>query len=241
MIKKIHSFFAMLYGFYIIGLRSFVVMIRSVFRKVDRAFVNQSMRRGSITLLKTVKARYSIQMGENVKILENLPRIYMSNHASLFDLPLIMATMPGSVRLVVKKELSYIPLFGTALKQTEQLLVDRKHPEKMAAFFEDAKRKLASGISLWIFPEGTRSKTGELLPFKIGGFRLAREVGAQIIPVGIQGTRAIIPLGKLAPAFDQTITIRVGQPIDCRDYPLLEQQKILIQKTSDAILHLMNP
>lgn len=223
-----------------LGWRSIVIVMRAKTRKINKEFINQSIREGSRNILRFVRADYSIKVVESIAMNNDLPCIYISNHLSFFDLPLIMATLPGTIRLVVKKELGDIPLFGAALRQTGQILIDRGSPETMNAFFEEVKLKLKNGIALWVFPEGTRSTNGEILPFKIGAFRLAHELGAQIIPVFIKGTDSILPKYHTVPKHHQKIELRIGAAIDSRPYSTMEQQKILMDKTAEAINSMKN-
>jgi 1-acyl-sn-glycerol-3-phosphate acyltransferase len=172
---------------------------------------------------------------EKLPIEENPPIIFMSNHLSLFDLPLIMSTIPKSIRVVIKKELVSVPFLGKAALASEQVVIDRKDPSNRQAFYKNAAEKLNSGIALWVFPEGTRSKSGHLLPFKMGCFRLAQIMGAKIIPVGIIGTNRILPAGKLLPKHRQAIEIHIGDAIDANLYPSEEDLLRLSQLTEHSI------
>ena len=90
-----------------------------------------------------------------------------------------------------------------------------------------AKQKMESGIVVWLSPEGTRSRTGELLPFKKGGFMLAFQTGATIIPVGIRGSINALPPGTWDASFDQNAEVHVGTPIDTSEYSIKDRARLM--------------
>lgn len=239
-IKKLTRIYAGLHSAWPFVWRCFLLVTRAQFRKPDRDKTNQSLHQGSIKILNNIKARYKISYTANFKMMGDVPRIYMSNHLSLYDTPLFFATIPDTIRIVTKKELTRVPLIGKAILYSENAIVDRQAgPGNNFDFFADAKKKLLDGIALWIFPEGTRSRQGEMLPFRSGGFRLATEVGAQIIPVGIIGTDKILPAGKIIPHMGQDIEIRLGQVIDASEYNTPELQKELLKRVNLTIRELI--
>lgn len=133
--------------------------------------------------------------------LENLPSqpsILMSNHVSNLDPPVLLPSVPGMTSVMLKKSLMNIPLLGTAMRMGKYVPVARGHSR------EDAVRSVAaaadalkSGMHITIFPEGTRSPDGRLLPFRKGAFFLAAETGAPIVPVVIHGTAGMMPRNTL--------------------------------------------
>lgn len=201
----------------------FLVCIRSFFNKNRRATTNQYLHEHSIRLLKNIRAQYQVTGLQHIPPIKTQPRIYMSNHLSFFDTPLFYASIHDSIRIVTKKELTKIPVIGRAILNAEHVIVDRQARGKHDDFYADAKVKLKDGIALWFFPEGTRSRTGDLLPFRAGGFRLATEIGAQIIPVGITGTHRIMAADTYLPHLDQSIGIHVGEPVDAREFTSVEK------------------
>jgi len=200
-----------------------------------RRWLDRFLKAKSVKLLKLIKADYKVYFEVPLILEKNTPYIFMSNHQSLIDLPLIYATVLNTVRFVVKKELTEIPLFGNAIKQSEFIAVDRANPTNSVDFFQQAKTLLQSGLALWIFPEGTRSLTGKLLPFKASGFRLAREIAAKIIPVGIIGTKKLLPAKSLCFNPNQSIAIKFGTMIDTKEYSSIVSQKNLIERVQQAI------
>ncbi len=123
----------------------------------------------------------------------NQPVIFMPNHQSNFDILALFAGLPGQFRWLAKKELFKIPLFGYAMHRSGYIAVDRSDRRKALASMAEAARRIAAGASVVIFPEGTRSPDGNLLPYKKGGFLLALKAGASIVPIAITGSRDIMP------------------------------------------------
>lgn len=134
--------------------------------------------------------------------LENLEKdkiyIYVSNHSSMFDIPALMAAFPGRVSIIYKKELSRIPVFGWQLKTGPFISIDRQKADSAMGSIDRAKQTmLKNKFSVILFAEGTRSKTGEIQPFKRGAFYLASKVRFPIVPVTINGASKLLPKGKL--------------------------------------------
>jgi 1-acyl-sn-glycerol-3-phosphate acyltransferase len=124
--------------------------------------------------------------------------IYMANHVSNLDPPALIPNLPQRVSVMVKRELFRIPLLGRAMRMASLVPIERKNKESAIAGVRAAAEVLRSGLSIVVFPEGTRSPDGRLLPFKKGPFYMALETGAPIVPVTILGTRDLMPKGKLA-------------------------------------------
>jgi len=149
--------------------------------------------------------------------LESIPRnqpvIYASNHSSMFDIWALFATLPGSVRFVAKRELFKIPLLGAAMHAAGHIPIDRAARKKAFEAYDEAARTIQRGTSsIIVFPEGTRSRTGELLPFKNAPFGLAIAAQVPIVPVYVHHTFEILPKGawRLRP---RPIRLLVGAPI----------------------------
>lgn len=215
--------------------------IEALLGTATRSKTSQALHRTSIKLLNTVNSNYKVTRPQNFNLDKTKPRIYMSNHLSLFDTPLFYATVDDTIRIVTKIELLKVPVVGRAILKSEHPVVDRYNRDKHEDFYNDARKKLNDGIALWFFPEGQRSITGELLPFKIGGFRLAAELGAQIIPVGIIGTNRILPMYKLMPFLNEPTEIHLGEPIDASQFNTPELHEALLNKVHDEVLRLTLP
>jgi len=141
------------------------------------------------------------------------PYVVMSNHRSLLDIPALFLAVPGSMRMVLKEELTRVPIWGRALVASGFVPVNRGDRARAIAQLEKAKGLLSSGVRIWIAPEGTRSRSGELGEFKKGGFHMARQLGVPIMPAWISGTEAIIPPDSFIVNSDRTAHIRFGAPI----------------------------
>jgi 1-acyl-sn-glycerol-3-phosphate acyltransferase len=119
--------------------------------------------------------------------------LVMSNHQSHYDVPVLFHVIGSNLRMIAKEELFRVPVFGAALAAGGFVSIDRGDRNAAIASLQRARDLLASGTHVWIAPEGTRSRTGHLLPFKKGAFYLALEARLPILPVTVQGTRNALP------------------------------------------------
>jgi 1-acyl-sn-glycerol-3-phosphate acyltransferase len=122
------------------------------------------------------------------------PFVVVANHQSMLDI-LLLSRMPREMKWVAKEELFRIPWVGTMLRMSGDIAIRRGDAESGGEALARAKAYLEKGMSVMIFPEGTRSKTGTLLPFKSGAFRLALEAGVPVLPVAVHGTARGMPKG----------------------------------------------
>lgn len=168
--------------------------------------------------------------------------VVMTNHQSLMDVPSVIATFPGRIRMVGKRELGEVPIWGHAMKAAGTVFVDRGNREQSIAALDTAKKQLREGTSIWIAPEGTRTRDGQLGPLKKGGFHLALQLGVPIAPAWITGTKAIIDPGSFGVRLHGHITVRWGAPIATEGVELaalMESVKttlLALQKESEAHL-----
>ena len=141
--------------------------------------------------------------------------VYMSNHQSHIDIPVLYAAVPSpSLRMVAKTELFRIPGFGRAMRTAEFVEVDRGDRERAVDSLRRAAATLESGVSVWIAPEGHRSRDGALGPLKKGGFHLARDTGTAIVPVALSGTRNVLPPDTTRMSHDVPVRAVFGAPIE---------------------------
>ena len=144
--------------------------------------------------------------------------LLMSNHASLLDIPCVFRAAPMPVRAISKQELRSVPVFGRAMEDIGVIFVDRKNLEHAKQQLEEGKRVLReNNLSLWVAAEGTRSRTGALLPFKKGGFHLATQLEIPIVPTWISGTLKVIPPDQWESVTHQAVSVSFGAPIDTRN------------------------
>lgn len=141
--------------------------------------------------------------------------VYMSNHQSHLDIPVLYATLPSpAIRMLAKAELFRIPLWGRGLRAAEFIEVDRSNHARAVQSIEQAARLVRDGVSIYLAPEGTRSRDGRIGALKKGGFHLAIGTGAPIVPVAIRGTIGILPRGAKVMRSGQSVSVRIGEPID---------------------------
>jgi 1-acyl-sn-glycerol-3-phosphate acyltransferase len=142
------------------------------------------------------------------------PYIFMSNHRSQLDPLAVIAALPDfQLRWVAKKELTDVPIFGWALKGGGHIIIDRSDQRQAIATLRAAREQMLAGVSVVIFPEGTRASDEQgLLPLKKGGFMLALETGFPIVPVAIRGSHALLPKGDWH-IREGEIEVVIGAPI----------------------------
>lgn len=133
-------------------------------------------------------------MNEEIDITKSY--VYIPNHSSLFDIPVLLSRMKGNTRIMYKEELEEIPIFGWCLKMSPFISVKREDKENSLEGFRQALNAINSSDSIIIFPEGTRSEDGSLGIFKKGAFLLAMKSGKEIIPVVIKGTNNLMSKGN---------------------------------------------
>jgi 1-acyl-sn-glycerol-3-phosphate acyltransferase len=166
------------------------------------------------------------------------PVIFVSNHLSNFDILALYRAIPLQFAWIAKEELFKIPVFGYSMKRAGYIPLDRSHGRRALRSMEAAAAKIRGGTSVIIFPEGTRSLDGNLLPFKKGGFMLAARSGVPIVPVTINGSRRINP-GKQIELHPGSIVVTFGPPIETagmakKDDELLETVRRAIEKNLEA-------
>ncbi|MFA7327682.1 MAG: lysophospholipid acyltransferase family protein [Candidatus Kapaibacterium sp.] len=149
----------------------------------------------SRALNKIIGIEIEIEGIENIKA--NQSYIFVCNHSSLLDIPVLLGTLPGDVRIIYKRELEKIPIFGYGLKRSNLISIDRSDPRKAMKSLDEAIDKIQAGASVIIFPEGTRDSGSEVGEFKRGGFLIAEKALTPIIPIAVSGTYDLLPAGKL--------------------------------------------
>lgn len=143
--------------------------------------------------------------------------IFMSNHESNFDIPVLLSCLPIQFRWLAKAELFRIPLFGASMRGAGYISIDRSDRKSAFQSLARAAHLIRNGTSVMIFPEGTRSLNGELLPFKKGGFVMAVDAGVPIVPLVIKGTHAIMPKNRWR-IKRQQVDLEILAPIDTSAY-----------------------
>lgn len=190
-------------------------------------------RRWARLLLRLAGARVEV---ENLdRIVPDRPHVLVANHVSYFDVLAMLGYLPGKYRFVGKKELTRVPLWGPAWMACGHISIDRRDKAKAMESLALARRKLEEDRpTVVLFPEGTRSVTGELRAFKRGAFVLAIQTGADVIPAAILGTRDIMRKGSLAIRRGGTIRVRIGEPIPVEGLRM-EDRDELTRRAHDAV------
>jgi 1-acyl-sn-glycerol-3-phosphate acyltransferase len=152
--------------------------------------------------------------------------IFMSNHQSNFDIPVLLGHLPVQFRWLAKAELFRIPLFGRAMRGAGYISIDRTDRDAAFRSLRTAAATIRSGASIMIFPEGTRSTDGTLKPFKKGGFVTAIEAGVPIVPVAIRGTYEIMAKADLL-IHPREVTLDIGTPIATDAYTIASKEALM--------------
>lgn len=215
----------------------FRIRLRRMTRDIADAYTRQWAKR----MLNIVKASISkINFATPLHYQAQHCYILMSNHASHYDIPIIFQSLPGSIRMLAKKELFKIPVFGRMLKENDFPPIDRENRKQAIKDLEYAEMLMRSGIVLWIAPEGTRARdAAQMGQFKKGGFILAIKSKAFIIPVGIRGSAKILPAHSLTFSTGKQVEVHIGEPIDASQYTM-DGKDSLITRVEKEISRLAN-
>jgi 1-acyl-sn-glycerol-3-phosphate acyltransferase len=138
--------------------------------------------------------------------------VFVANHQSIYDIPILFWSLPYQLRIIAKESLGRFPFLGWHLRRTGHMLVDRARPDR-TGIFSWASTLISQGLSLVVFPEGTRSRDGRVGPFKGGSFYLALEAGLPVVPLSVVGSRHVMLKGRLA-AYPGRVRLVVHEPID---------------------------
>lgn len=157
----------------------------------------------------TVEGLEHIQPGQSY--------VFVSNHQSMFDVWLIYGWLPVIFKWLMKAELRKVPFVGIACKAAGHIFVDRKNPKAAMESMEDIKKQLKDGVCTVIFPEGTRTKDGQVGRFKRGAFQIALDLKLPIIPISLNGCYDVLPKGKPF-VYRRPVRMYVGEPIDITQF-----------------------
>jgi len=156
-----------------------------------------------------------VNLSGNKNIEKGKGYIYVSNHLSYLDILVLLATIPDNIRMVYKSEISRIPIFGWAMLACGFISINRSNIKSAMRSLEKGAEKVKKGLSVLIFPEGTRSPDGKTAEFKRGMFLLAEASGADIIPVSISGTYELLPKNSTLVSSGR-VNLVIGEPLKFR-------------------------
>ncbi len=197
-------------------------------------------------LLKVLGISVRVINAESLKKLSlNEKYVFMCNHQSQLDIPVLEKVLkPFNIRFLAKKSLFNIPFFGWGIRALGYIPVEREDPKEAFKSILLCIEKLKEGINLVIFPEGTRSPDGSLLPFKTGGFIIPIKSGVKIVPLVLWGTRDILPKGSLWFRLKRKkVWIFICDPVEVKDFTLRDKKKvseIVRQKIEEGIKIIQN-
>ena len=154
--------------------------------------------------------------------------VFVSNHQSNVDAPVLYRVLHRRLHFVYKAELQKLPILARAFGLAGFIAIERRNREQARAAIDRAAAAVHSGRSFLMFPEGTRSRTGELLPFKKGGFIMAIKAQAPVVPVAISGARAAMKKGSkiIRPV---TVTVRIGRPLETTGQSLTDREGLIVE------------
>ncbi len=211
-----------------------------IFDLFDRSFGSyfwlQKLFSGGVLWLGGVRVK--VIGKENVD--EDKVYVYASNHTSQFDIAVLQRHLTKRIGMIFKKELARIPVFGWQLQLGPHIKIDRSNAEKALKSIEEAKiRMTKKKTSVVVFPEGTRSKNGEVQLFKRGAFNLAAKAGYPVVPVTVKGTDKIMPKGsfKIKP---REVLLVIDEPIQTENINSRQDELDLMEKVRDIIIQNYN-
>ncbi len=170
--------------------------------------------------------RLKVTGAENIP--QNSSAIYISNHQSNFDIPILYAGLPIQFRWMAKKELFDIPLFGLAMKRCGYIEIDRSDRRKSMSSITAAAKRIKAGASVIIFPEGTRTTDGRLQEFKKGGFLIAAKAQVPVVPVAIRGSYHISAKGSRT-VTSGSVEMEIFPAIETTDFKNTEIKQLIAQ------------
>lgn len=206
--------------------------------KMTREWSDKTIQSWSRRLLNAAKVDLHVHNPHPYQLQSGRSYIVMCNHASHLDIPISLVALKGwSVRMMAKKELYSIPVFGKAMLSADFPMIDRNNPRQGIKDLAYARKLMKKGIVVWVAPEGTRTKTGELGEFKQGAFKMAIDAKAIIIPIGIRGANQILPAKSIGLNLGKRVDVFIGEPIDSFEYTSKEKDALL-ERVREVILGL---
>lgn len=199
---------ALLIGTLVFGGTCLVAQLFGVPHQPGSIYERSQQRWGRL-LLAAAGVRVVVHGGDTMP--EGAPRVFIANHVSWFDIPVLLAALPAYA-FVAKRELEKVLFFGAAARAAGVIYIDRENRKAAFGAYEDASTKIREGQSVLVYPEGTRGNEYPLRPFKKGPFVLAIGAGVPVVPVLIYGTIAVNPRGAFT-AHAGTVHVHQLEPV----------------------------
>jgi len=198
-------------------------------------FAHGCARAWSWLILATTGVDVTVQGLERIE--RGKTYVFVANHQSIYDIPCVFWSIPFQLRIIAKESLGHFPMLGPHLKRTGHMLVDRSKPDR-SGIFGWASRLTANGLSLIVFPEGTRSRTGVMGKFKGGSIMLAMQAGLPIVPISVIGSRHVMKKGELTTKPGR-VTVIVHEPIHT---PANAEPSVSeVRELADRVRHVIRP
>jgi len=229
--KYIRSVIAVVFGaFYSVVTSIVIILLVPLFGR--SRFVDVIIHYWARLVLFTGGIKVTVEGKGNID--PGTPYVFICNHQSTIDIPVCVASIPSSLRMLAKKELFRVPIFGWAILAGGFIKVDRENRENAIKSLDHAAERLKKeNISPLVYAEGTRSTDGKIHQFKKGGFVLAINSGRQIVPVTIKGTDKIMPKNAYT-IFSGHVHLHIGKPIDTSEFDFASRND-LVEKVQNII------
>lgn len=163
------------------------------------------------------------------------PHVIVANHQSMIDICALFRAVPVPLQFLLKQELAQVPFVGAYARAMGMIFVDRGSAREATRRMREAAGLVREGATLCVFPEGTRSRNGEVLPFKSGAFQVALDAGAYVVPVAIEGSGKVLSLNGVFRVRPGTITLTFGTPLRAGD---IADRQALAQQARDSVIAL---
>jgi 1-acyl-sn-glycerol-3-phosphate acyltransferase len=214
---------------------SWPTVLQALGGRLTKAICDQRLESWSRAVVENARIALEVRGRENLE--RDHTYLVMSNHQSLYDIPVLFHVIGPNVRMITKKELFAIPIFGGALAAAGFVSIDRSDRQRAIESLDRARGLLASGTHVWISPEGTRSPSGQLLPFKKGAFYLAFVALLPILPVTLRGTRDVLAARGVLSTTGAEVTVTIHPRIDPAPYAARgnEGRTELMQRLRDVL------
>ncbi len=191
------------------------------------------MRRWSKDNLWLSRARVEIEGLENIDL--SKPQIFVANHSGLHDILSLSAYLPIQFRWIAKKSLFNVPFMGWHMRRSGYIAIDRENPRDAAKSIIEAAAVIRNGVNAIAFPEGTRSRTGDLGNFHSGAFSLALRTAVPLVPISLDGSYRVIAPKTLQVNPGTVIRIKIDLPIDLSRYSTGDKRRLM-----DDVFQIMN-